>query len=217
VTTVTTMSDEVAERLVFTDLETLGLENHSLIAEIAMVICTADLQILSTRTQVVARTGATWDLYASDYASAMHEKSGLKAESIALAVSLKLDVDVIDEGMFDPMLAAAEAGFIGWLGEYGYKKGEAVIAGNSIGQDRIWIATQMPELHEFLHYRTIDVSAIRGLIQRWAFPGYAGPQGDASHRALDDALWSRDELALYRGALFGERAAEIRAALTSHR
>jgi len=208
------MSDDVAERLVFTDLETLGLKNDSPITEIAMVICTADLQILSTRSQVVARSEATWGLYASDYADEMHQKSGLKAESIAQAHAQRAGVDAIVSGMHDPVLAAAEAGFIAWLREYGFKNGEAIIAGNSIGQDRIWIATQMPKLHEFLHYRTIDVSAIRGLIQRWAFPGYAGPHGEASHRALDDALWSRNELALYRRALFGDRDAEIRNTLT---
>jgi oligoribonuclease len=123
----------------------------------------------------------------------MHTASGLKAESLATMMHLSI----------------AEDEFITWLRQQGFKEGEAVIAGNSIGQDRIWIATQMPHLHEFLSYRTIDVSAVRGLIRRWALPGYTGPKGETAHRALPDCLWSRDELALYRRALFGGREAEI--------
>lgn len=175
-------------RLVFTDLETMGLDNRSPIVEVAMVLTTSDLEIVDQKTEVVTWDRRDWET-ASAFARAMHEKSGLRAESEA--------------GAADGCLWMVERRFKEWLEGHGFKPGDTVIAGNSIGQDRIWIASQMSSLHTFLHHRMVDVSAVRQLIQRWVQPSYGGPPGDdAAHRALSDALWSRRELGVYRHALF---------------
>jgi len=185
---------EVRDRLVFTDLETLGLMPNSSIVEIAMAACSPDLNVLATKTAVVFQHEVEWnDVH--EVVAKMHTESGLRAESLAADRRVPLNV--------------VEGAFIAWLEAQGFKKGEAVIAGSSIGVDRVWIATQMPALHEFLSYRMVDVSALRGLVRRWVLPGYAGPKGETVHRALPDCLWSRDELALYRRALFTGREDEI--------
>lgn len=175
-------------RLVFTDLETMGLDNGSSIVEVAMVLTTSDLEIVDQKTEVVKWDRRDWEV-ASPFAKSMHEKSGLRAES--------------ETGSPDARLWMVERRFKGWLEGHGFGPGDAVIAGNSIGQDRIWIASQMSDMHTFLSHRMVDVSAMRQLIQRWALPSYGGPPGDAAaHRALSDALWSRRELDEYRRALF---------------
>jgi oligoribonuclease len=177
------MSDQ---RLVFADLETLGLESTAQVVEVAMIICASNLDVIAKRSQVIHASSERWDA-CSPFVQQMHSSSGLMDESTRSAASAS-DVD---------------HAFVGWLSEHGFLPGQAVLVGNSIGQDRHkWIATQMPALDAFLDYRTIDVSAVRMLIQRWAFPGYSGPKGDSVHRALPDCEWARNELALYRRAMF---------------
>jgi hypothetical protein len=73
--------------------------------------------------------------------------------------------------------------------------------GNSIGQDRRFIARYMPELDRCLHYRSIDVSTIKELVRRW-YPQERAPQKKEGHRALDDILESLEELRFYRRSVF---------------
>lgn len=190
-----------SERIVFTDLETMGLQNGSPVVEVAMVACEADLTVIAERSEVVAWDRRDWAT-ASDFALSMHEKSGLRAESEALGP--------------EHTLFHVEQRTLKWLrDDLGFAPQEAVIAGNSIGQDRIWIACQMPMLNEYLSHRMIDVSGIRLLIQRWVDQNCRGPSSQESvHRALADARWSRDELLFYKKALFDGREAEIKQLLT---
>lgn len=73
------------------------------------------------------------------------------------------------------------------------------LCGNSIGMDRRFLAVYMPEVEEFLHYRSIDVSTLKELARRWN-PGAmrAAPRKGAAHRALDDIRESLAELVHYR-------------------
>jgi oligoribonuclease len=81
------------------------------------------------------------------------------------------------------------------------------LCGNSIGTDRRFLAAYLPDIEEYLHYRSIDVSSVKELAKRWfpeecaAAPGKAG-----SHRALDDIRESVAELEYYRAAVFKPRA-----------
>ena len=79
----------------------------------------------------------------------------------------------------------------------------APLCGNSIGTDRGFLARDMPELDDHLHYRMIDVSSIKELSRRW-FPRvyFAQPPKGLAHRALADILESIRELAYYRQTLF---------------
>src|SRR4029078_6249009 len=73
------------------------------------------------------------------------------------------------------------------------------LCGNSIGTDRRFLAAYLPEIEEYLHYRSVDVSTIKELARRW-YPAVLAsvPRKATSHRALDDIRESIDELRFYR-------------------
>ena len=77
------------------------------------------------------------------------------------------------------------------------------LAGNSIGTDRRFLAAHLPEIEEWLHYRSVDVSTVKELARRWYPEAVAkAPEKQGSHRALDDIRESIDELRYYREAVF---------------
>jgi oligoribonuclease len=75
------------------------------------------------------------------------------------------------------------------------------MCGNSICQDRRFLARLMPALEGFFHYRNLDVSTLKELAQRWAPQVAAGFHKDSSHLALDDVRESIRELQYYRERL----------------
>ena len=82
-------------------------------------------------------------------------------------------------------------------------KGKCPLAGNSVGQDRKFIDKYMPQLSEWLHYRTVDVSTVKELARRWYPVEYeAAPRKGGSHRALGDIEESIAELKYYREKVF---------------
>jgi len=88
------------------------------------------------------------------------------------------------------------------------------LAGNSIGTDRRFLVAQLPEVDNWFHYRSVDVSTIKELCRRW-YPDAlaAAPAKATNHRAMDDIKESVAELAYYRRAIF--RAGEPASALTN--
>jgi oligoribonuclease len=77
------------------------------------------------------------------------------------------------------------------------------LAGNSIGMDRRFLALHLPEIEEYLHYRSVDVSTVKELCRRWYPEALAGaPDKAGGHRALDDIRESVEELRYYRSAVF---------------
>ena len=77
------------------------------------------------------------------------------------------------------------------------------LCGNSIGTDRRFLAAYLPEIENYLHYRSVDVSSVKELVKRW-YPGVdaAKPSKSGNHRALDDIRDSVRELAYYRANAF---------------
>ena len=77
------------------------------------------------------------------------------------------------------------------------------LCGNSIGTDRRFLAIHLPEIEDFLHYRSVDVSTIKELTRRW-YPGAIEgvPRKATAHRALDDIRESIEELRWYRAHVF---------------
>ena len=77
------------------------------------------------------------------------------------------------------------------------------LCGNSIGTDRRFLAAYLPEIEEFLHYRSVDVSSVKELCRRW-YPDVLSHRGwkQGSHRALDDIRESVSELRMYREFVF---------------
>jgi oligoribonuclease len=80
--------------------------------------------------------------------------------------------------------------------------GASPMCGNSICQDRRFLAREMPELEKFFHYRNLDVSTIKELARRWAPDVLAGLKKTSQHLALADIRESIEELEHYRRTLF---------------
>jgi oligoribonuclease len=80
-------------------------------------------------------------------------------------------------------------------------KGASPMCGNSVCQDRRFLAREMPELERFFHYRNLDVSTLKILAQQWAPEVAAGFSKESTHRALADIRDSIEELAWYRDHL----------------
>jgi oligoribonuclease len=93
------------------------------------------------------------------------------------------------------------------------------LCGNSIGTDRRFLAAYLPEIEEYLHYRSVDVSSVKELVRRW-YPDVLTQRGwkAGTHRALDDIRESVSEMRLYRELVFcsadvvAERLVAVRAA-----
>ena len=81
------------------------------------------------------------------------------------------------------------------------------LAGNSIGTDRRFLAHYMPDIENWLHYRSVDVSTIKELVKRW-YPHIdkARPIKPGNHRAMDDVRESINELRYYRDSVFADRS-----------
>jgi oligoribonuclease len=92
---------------------------------------------------------------------------------------------------------AAQSQVLGWLATV-VPKGKSPMCGNSICQDRRFLAQYMPELERFFHYRNLDVSTLKELARRWKPQILDGFKKAQAHTALADIHESIDELAYYR-------------------
>ncbi len=169
------------------DLEMTGLDpNRHVIVEIATLLTDDELNIVAEGPDLVIHASeeelALMDTVVVD----MHAKSGLLDQIRASTLTL-------DE-------AGAET--LAFLRQHLGPR-STPLCGNSIGMDRRFLATYLPEIEEFLHYRSVDVSTLKELGRRW-YPEQiaAAPRKAGSHRALDDIKESINELAYYRQALF---------------
>ncbi len=168
--------------LIWIDLEMTGLFPESdRIIEIAVVV---------TDPQVTVRVeGPVFAVHQSDavldgmdnWNKNTHGKSGLVA---------RVKASTLDE-------AAAEAQVISFLEQY-VPKGKSPMCGNSICQDRRFMARTMPRLEAFFHYRNLDVSTLKELARRWKPSAMEGFKKAQAHTALADIHESIDELLHYR-------------------
>lgn len=171
--------------LVWVDLEMSGLDPDSCkILEIATIVTDANLDIVAEGPElVVHQDDAVLDAM-DEWCTTHHGDSGLTAAVKASKVSQ----------------SNAEAQTLSFLEQH-TKPGTSPLCGNSIWQDRRFIARYMPKLDAFLHYRLVDVSTIKELSRRW-YPDVSAPPKGESHRALDDIRESIAELKFYRGSVF---------------
>ena len=93
--------------------------------------------------------------------------------------------------------ADAEAQTLAFLATHAVA-GASPMCGNSICQDRRFLAREMPALEKFFHYRNLDVSTVKELARRWAPAVFAGVEKASTHLALDDIRESIKELEHYR-------------------
>ncbi|MCW5664529.1 MAG: oligoribonuclease [Piscinibacter sp.] len=170
------------QNLVWIDLEMTGLyPDRDRIIEIAVVVTDAQL---GSRTEgpvfAIHQSDATLDAMDA-WNKGTHGKSGLID---------RVKASTVDE-------AAAEQQVIEFLQRY-VPRGKSPMCGNSICQDRRFLANHMPALEAFFHYRNLDVSTLKELARRWKPAILDGFKKAQAHTALADIHESIDELVYYR-------------------
>jgi len=170
------------QNLVWIDLEMTGLfPERDRIIEVAVVVTDAQLE-LRVEGPVFAIHQSDAMLDAMDaWNKGTHGKSGLID---------RVKASVVDE-------ASAEQQLTAWLKQY-VPAGKSPMCGNSICQDRRFIANYMPTLESFFHYRNLDVSTLKELARRWKPAVFDGFKKAQAHTALADIHESIDELVYYR-------------------
>jgi oligoribonuclease len=172
------------DRLVWIDLEMTGLdvERHRIV-EIAVLVTDGQLEILDEGIDLVVHQPPEALAEMDDFVRKMHVKSGLLPQIEASKLSLE----------------AAGTQALAYIGERVPEPGTAPMCGNSIGVDRRFLHRYLPDLDNYLHYRSIDVSSLKELCKRWYPEVYSKRPGKAeTHRALSDITESVAELRFYR-------------------
>jgi oligoribonuclease len=170
------------------DLEMTGLDpGCNVIVEIATIITDDDLNILAEGPDLVVHQDEDALALMEPIVFDMHTKSALleavRASTITLAEAGAQTLEFIKSHVAAPRTVP--------------------LCGNSIGTDRRFLAAYLPEIEDFLHYRSVDVSSIKELAKRW-YPNLnrGRPHKQGSHRALDDIRESIEELRWYRERVF---------------
>jgi oligoribonuclease len=177
----------VSDYLVWIDCEMTGLDLRAdALIEVALLITDAELNVVGDGVDLVIKPPPEALDTMPDVVRAMHTASGL--------------LDELPTGI---TLAEAEQQLLVAVRQYIPEVRKAPLCGNSIATDRGFIARDLPELDNHLHYRMIDVSSIKELARRW-YPRvyFASPAKKGGHRALADIRESIEELRYYREALF---------------
>jgi oligoribonuclease len=177
----------VSDYLVWIDCEMTGLDLRTdALIEVALLMTDAELNVVGDGVDLVIKPPQEALDTMPDVVRAMHTTSGL--------------LDELGAGI---TLAEAEEQLLLAVRQYVPDVRKAPLCGNSIATDRGFIARDLPELDDHLHYRMIDVSSIKELARRW-YPRvyFASPTKKGGHRALADIQESIDELRYYREAVF---------------
>ena len=167
--------------LIWVDMEMTGLipEVHRVI-EIATIVTDSNLNVLAEG-PVIAIHQATEALEAMDeWNTRTHTNSGLVARVASSAINEQMATEKTLTFLRE------------WVSE-----GKSPMCGNSICQDRRFMARHMPELERFFHYRNLDVSTLKILMQRWR-PDLPEAPKQGAHQALADIRESIEELRHYR-------------------
>ncbi len=176
--------------LVWMDLEMTGLDaTRDVIVEIATIVTDDQLNIVAEGPDLVIFQPEAALEAMDPFVVEMHTRSGLLDQIRRSEVTL------------------AEAGelTLAFIKEHVPVASTVPLCGNSIGMDRRFLTAYLPEIENWLHYRSIDVSSVKELVRRW-YPVVKNelPHKTGTHRALDDIRASIRELQFYRSRVFIE-------------
>jgi oligoribonuclease len=170
------------------DLEMTGLEPaRHVIVEIATLVTDDDLNVIAEGPDLVVHQDEAALAEMDPVVVEMHTKSGLLTAIQASSLSL----------------ADAGAQTLEFIKAHVTEARRVPLCGNSIGMDRRFLAAYLPEIEEYLHYRSVDVSTVKELVKRW-YPGLNNtrPRKAGAHRAMDDIVESVSEMKFYRENVF---------------
>ena len=174
--------------LFWVDLEMTGLGDDQVIVEIASLITDADLNVLAEGPEIAIHRTPEEMSRMEEWPAKQHKKSGL----LDRIEASEIDVEEAETQTLEFLKK--------WVPEG--SEGKIPLCGNSIWVDRRFLHKEMPTLESFLHYRMIDVSSIKELVGRWYPQTLRPPDKKGSHRAMDDAKESIQELLWYRENVF---------------
>lgn len=176
------MAQENDNRLVWLDMEMSGLDpENDRILEVALVVTDSDLNTVAEAPVLVVHQSDTVLNGMDNWNKGTHGKSGL--------------IDKVRASRLGD--AEVEALMIDFLQQH-VGAGKSPMCGNSICQDRRFMARYMPKLEAWFHYRNLDVSTIKELARRWQPVLYDGFKKENRHEALADIYESINELKYYR-------------------
>jgi oligoribonuclease len=179
-------NDTRSTNLIWIDLEMTGLcTQHDTIIEIATIVTDKYLNELAEGPVLAIHQPPEIMDGMDEWNMRQHGESGL-TERV-----LESEIDA----------AEAEAATLAFLREW-VDEGASPMCGNSICQDRRFLAREMPQLEKYFHYRNLDVSTLKILAQQWAPAVAKGFSKESAHLALSDIRDSIEELAWYRANLF---------------
>ncbi|WP_218309159.1 oligoribonuclease [Alteromonas antoniana] len=172
--------------LVWIDMEMTGLDPETCkVLEIATIVTDAQLNVLAEGPVIAVHQPDSILDTMDEWCTRVHGNSGLTARC--------------RESKIDEAEAARQT--IAFLSDY-VDAGKSPLCGNTIGQDRRFMVKYMPELEDYFHYRSIDVSTIKELAKRWQPEVLDGFEKKGVHLALDDIRESIEELRYYREKVF---------------
>jgi oligoribonuclease len=188
-----TTASEAASNLVWIDLEMTGLNTLTdQIIEIATIVTDAHLNELAEGPVLTICQEKEIMDGMDEWNTLQHGESGLTERVLASKLSIQ----------------EAEKQTIEFLQGH-VNAGASPMCGNSICQDRRFLARQMPLLEAYFHYRNLDVSTLKILANSWAPEIAKGFDKESSHRALADIRDSIAELRYYRDSLFDQSVLKL--------
>jgi oligoribonuclease len=170
------------------DLEMTGLDpTRDVIVEIATLVTDDELNVIAEGPDLV-----------------VHQPEDALASMVPKVVEMHTDSGLLEAiRASTTTLEAAGAATLAFIQEHVPTPRSVPLCGNSIGTDRRFLAAYLPDIENWLHHRSVDVSSVKELVKRW-YPELAGscPPKAGHHRALDDIRESVEELRFYRDRVF---------------
>ena len=174
------------QRILFwVDLEMTGLSDEQVIIEIASLVTDAQLNVLAEGPEIAIKRTQEEMSRMEDWPAKQHQTSGLlervEKSKVTVAKAEKQTLEFVSK----------------WA-----DKNSATLCGNSIWVDRRFLHKEMPTLEGYLHYRMIDVSSFKEVVESWYPETLRPPTKKQSHLAMDDIKESLEELRWYREKIF---------------